>query len=121
MRISQTRESICPWGNYRVLFKGPDYQVKRIEIKPGLRFSLQKHMKRAETWVVVEGHGTATIGKKQAKVTRGSIVRVAVRQVHRMHNTGKRPLVLIEVQLGDYLGEDDILRLEDDFDRALAV
>ena len=107
-----------PWGNYEVLLKGEDYQVKRIRLKPGLRFSLQKHMKRAETWVVVSGEGVATVGKKEIGVKRGSVVNVGVEEIHRMHNTGQEPLVLIEVWFADYLGEDDILRLEDDFNRA---
>ena len=107
-----------PWGRYTVLFKGRDHQVKRMQVDPGLRFSLQKHKKRAETWVVVSGHGTATLAGKKIKVTRGSVVRVGVGQTHRMHNTGKEPLVFFEVQFGDYLGEDDIIRLEDDFNRA---
>ena len=109
---------IRPWGGYEVLREGIDFKVKRIEVKPGLRLSLQKHFKRAETWVVVEGQGVATIGKKEQRVKRGSVIQLPVGQVHRMHNTGKGPLVFIEVQLGDYLGEDDILRLEDDFNRA---
>ena len=106
------------WGNFCVIFKGPDYQAKRIEIKPGLRFSLQWHRKRAETWVVAEGRGVATLGKKEIKVMRGSVVRVPIRQIHRMHNTGKKPLVFFEIQFGNYLGEDDIIRLQDDFNRA---
>ena len=107
-----------PWGNFRVRFKGPDYQVKRIEIRPGLRLSLQKHKKRSETWVVADGKGVATVGRKEIRVKRGSIVCVPCGRVHRMHNTGKRPLVFFEVQFGDYLGEDDIIRLQDDFSRA---
>ena len=107
-----------PWGGYEILREAADFKVKRIEVKPGMRFSLQKHFKRAEIWVVVEGHGTATVGKKEVPVQRGSVIQVALEEVHRMHNTGKGPLVFIEVQLGEYLGEDDIVRLEDDFNRA---
>ncbi len=106
-----------PWGNYTVLLKDTNFQVKRIEIKPRLRFSLQKHMKRAEKWIVTAGAGVATVGDKQVPVQRGSFIDVACGQVHRMHNTGDQPLVFIEVQFGDYLGEDDIIRLEDDFSR----
>ena len=114
MNTSDTR----PWGGYTVLFKGPDYQVKRIEIKPGLRFSLQKHFKRAEKWIVISGSGVAIVGTKKVPVKRGSIIEVSVEEVHRMHNTGAEPLIFIEVQFGEYLGEDDIQRLEDDFQRA---
>lgn len=106
-----------PWGNYNILFAGDDFQVKRVEISPGSRLSLQKHSKRAEKWIVVAGSGIATVGKKKIAVKRESVVQIAVNEVHRLHNTGKKPLVVIEVQYGDYLGEDDILRLEDDFGR----
>ena len=107
-----------PWGHYVVLFKGNGYQLKRIEIKPGLRFSLQKHSERAETWVILSGRGTATLGKKTVSVRRGRVLHVGVRQAHRMHNRDKKkPLVFIEVQLGKYLGEDDVVRLQDDFNR----
>lgn len=107
-----------PWGGYTVLLKGPDYQIKRIEVKPGFRFSLQKHFKRAEKWVVVSGLGIAVVGGREIPVKRGTTVDVPVEEVHRMHNTGNEPLVFIEVQLGEYLREDDIVRLEDDFKRA---
>lgn len=106
-----------PWGGYEVLQTGDTHQVKRIEVAAGKRFSLQTHARRAEVWVVVGGEGKATVGKKEIAVRRGSVVQVGVGEVHRMHNTGQDPLVFIEVQLGDYLGEDDIVRLEDDFDR----
>ncbi len=111
-----------PWGNYRVLASGPGYQIKRIEVGPKLRFSLQKHLKRSETWVVLSGQGLATIGRKKIKVRRGSVIEVGLKQVHRMQNTqSRKPLVFIEVQLGRYLGEDDIVRLEDDFQRVTPV
>ena len=107
-----------PWGRYEVIQNAPDYKVKRIEVFPGKRFSLQKHFKRAETWMITSGEGIATVGQKEIPVKRGSVVQVALEEVHRMHNTGKEPLVFIEVQLGSYFGEDDIVRLEDDFKRA---
>ena len=106
-----------PWGEYTVLYVGPDYQVKRVEVGPGLRLSLQKHAKRAEKWTVVSGEGVATLGKKETKVQRGDVFEIPVGEVHRIHNTGKQPLILIEVQFGSYLGEDDIVRFEDDFGR----
>ena len=107
-----------PWGHYTVLFAAAGFQVKRIEVNPSARLSLQTHARRAETWIVTAGEGVATVGKNETPVKRGSVVQVAVKKTHRMKNTGKRPLVFIEVQMGDYLGEDDILRLEDDFNRA---
>ena len=106
-----------PWGCYAVLHTADGFQVKRVEISPSKRLSLQTHAKRTETWVVVSGEGAAILGKKEVAVRRGSVVQVGVGEVHRMHNTGPKPLVFIEVQLGDYLGEDDIVRLEDDFNR----
>lgn len=106
-----------PWGNYRILYKEPGIQVKRIEVKPGLRFSLQKHLRRSEDWIVTAGEGIATIGKKEIGVRQGSMLKVPCGEVHRMYNTGNAPLVFIEVQFGEYLGEDDIVRLEDDFGR----
>ena len=110
-------DDVRPWGSSVVLHKGHDYQLKRIEVNPKLRFSLQKHLKRAEKWIVVSGAGVATVGKKEIPVKRGSIVEVALEEVHRMHNTGAEKLVFIELQLGEYFGEDDIIRLEDDFNR----
>lgn len=95
----------------------PGSQVKRIEIKPKSRFSLQTHRRRAEKWIVIAGKGIATLGKRKIPVKPGSFLDVPRGVVHRMHNSGSRPLVLIEVQFGSYLGEDDIVRLEDDFGR----
>lgn len=106
-----------PWGNYQILLKEPGIQVKRIEVKPGLRFSLQKHLKRTEKWIVTVGSGVARVGSKEIAIQTGSILEVPCGELHRMHNTGKVPLVFIEVQFGEYVGEDDIVRLEDDFGR----
>lgn len=114
MLIEETR----PWGNYKVLLQEPGFQVKRIEVSPGARLSLQKHLKRAERWTIAAGEGLATIGTDQVRVRAGSFVEVGEGQVHRIQNTGTIPLVVIEVQLGDELDENDIVRLEDDFGRA---
>lgn len=107
-----------PWGRYEVLFLSGNTQVKRIEVDPQMRFSLQKHAQRAEKWIVIAGTGVVTLGRKEIRVERGSVIEVGVGEVHRMHNTGDQPLAFIEVQFGDYLGEDDITRLEDDFSRS---
>lgn len=115
--FSPLEKDVRPWGRYEVLLKSSDFQVKRIEINPGSRFSLQKHFRRSETWVVTSGEGVATVGTRELPVRRGSVIEVALGEVHRMHNTGRSALVLIEVQMGDYLGEDDIQRLSDDYDR----
>jgi len=108
----------CPWGNYKVLHKEPGIQIKRIEIKPGLRFSLQKHLHRSEKWIVISGKGIVTLGKKKFPVKESLFFDVPKGTRHRMRNTGKNPLAFIEVQFGDYLGEDDIIRFEDDFGRS---
>lgn len=107
-----------PWGNYRVLLREPGIQVKRIEIHPHSRFSLQKHLKRAEKWTILSGVGVATVASRRIKLKAGTTLEVAKGQVHRMENTGRKPLVVIEVQFGHYLGEDDIIRLADDFGRS---
>lgn len=93
-------------------------QVKRIEVKPGLRFSLQKHLKRSEKWIIVSGRGIVTLGKRKVSVQPGSFIDVPKKKIHRMQNTRKTPLVFIETQFGDYLEEDDIIRIEDDFGRS---
>ncbi len=107
-----------PWGRYEVIASEKGTQAKRIEIHPGKRFSLQKHQKRSEKWMIMTGHGSATVGEKQWEVGPGSFVEVPCGEIHRMHNIGSAPLVFIEVQFGDYLGEDDIIRIEDDFGRS---
>jgi mannose-6-phosphate isomerase-like protein (cupin superfamily) len=106
-----------PWGNYTVLCCEPGFQVKRVELLPGLRLSLQKHAQRAEKWLVVSGKALVTVGQTKEAAEKGSFIDIPCGQLHRIQNTGKDPLVFIEVQLGDYLGEDDIVRLEDDFGR----
>jgi mannose-1-phosphate guanylyltransferase/mannose-6-phosphate isomerase len=106
-----------PWGNYEQLDKGENYQVKRITVKPGGKLSLQKHRHRAEHWVVVAGQAQVTIGDSMKTLKANESVHVALGAVHRLANCGDEPLVLIEVQTGDYLGEDDIIRLEDNYNR----
>lgn len=107
-----------PWGNYTVLHCEPGFQVKRVELLPGLRLSLQKHAKRSEKWVVVSGKALVTVGETHKTAEKGSFIDIPCDQLHRIQNSGKEPLIFIEVQLGDYLGEDDIVRIEDDFGRA---
>ena len=111
--LSETR----PWGKYEVLHSESGFQVKRVEVNPASRLSLQKHAQREELWTVVSGEGVAVIGENEIKVKKGSTIRVPSGAKHRMGNTGKVPLVFIEVQIGEYLGEDDIVRFEDDYNR----
>lgn len=106
-----------PWGNYQVLFSEPGMQVKRVELNPGHRLSLQKHAQRAEHWTITSGEALATLNDKEITLKRGQTLYVPIGAVHRIANSGKSPLVFVEVQLGDYLGEDDIVRLADDFGR----
>ena len=107
-----------PWGWYETLCLGTRFQVKRIMVKPGGVLSLQSHMHRSEHWVVVEGTAEVTIGEEVRLVTENEGVYIPLGTVHRMANRGQLPMYLIEVQTGAYLGEDDIVRYEDVYDRA---
>jgi mannose-6-phosphate isomerase-like protein (cupin superfamily) len=107
-----------PWGSYTVLDHGDGYQVKHIEVLPGKRLSYQKHAHRSEHWVVVQGQAIVTLDGQDRSLAQGDTVDVAVGAAHRIANPGDSRLVFIEVQRGDYLGEDDIVRLADDFGRA---
>jgi mannose-6-phosphate isomerase len=108
-----------PWGSYTVLDdSAPDHKVKRIVVKPGKRLSYQRHARRAEHWFVVHGEGRVTIEGQDRRVGAGDSVEVPTGAAHRIESTGHDDLVFVEVQHGDYFGEDDIVRLEDDFGRA---
>jgi len=106
-----------PWGSYTVLEDTPGYKIKRIEVEPGKRLSLQKHYHRNEHWIVVSGTATVTVGKITKLIRPNESTYIKMGQVHRLANDGKIPVVLIEAQVGEYTGEDDIVRLEDDFSR----
>ena len=108
-----------PWGEYTVLDEGADFKVKRITVATGRRLSYQRHARREEHWLVVHGTGRVTLEDEEFDVLPGTAVDVAVGAAHRIANTGTtEPLTFIEVQRGDYFGEDDIVRLEDDYGRA---
>jgi mannose-1-phosphate guanylyltransferase / mannose-6-phosphate isomerase len=111
-----------PWGHYQSLDQGPRHQVKRIVVEPGQRLSLQNHAHRAEHWTVVDGVAEITVGPELGKlevltVRPGEHVHIPTGHIHRMANRGGKPMTLIEVQSGEYLGEDDIVRFEDDYGR----
>lgn len=106
-----------PWGMYEVLAEGEDYKVKRIVVHPGHRLSLQMHQRRSEHWVIVAGEAIVTLDDKEIRLRANEEALVPVRTKHRVANPGTIPLVFIEVQCGDYLGEDDITRFEDDYAR----
>lgn len=107
-----------PWGTYTVLEEAPTFKVKRIEVLPGKRLSYQKHAQRAEHWVVVAGTAKVTLDGREITVRNGEAIDIPVGAAHRVENPGSDDLIFIEVQRGNYLGEDDIVRLEDDFGRA---
>ncbi|MFZ0171470.1 MAG: phosphomannose isomerase type II C-terminal cupin domain [Acidimicrobiales bacterium] len=107
-----------PWGSYVVLDEAVDHKVKRIVVLPHKRLSLQVHRLRSEHWFVVEGAGLVTLGDATVSVGAGDSVDIPVGTAHRVENTGDVDLVFIEVQHGESFGEDDIVRLEDDFGRA---
>ncbi|MCX6512534.1 MAG: phosphomannose isomerase type II C-terminal cupin domain [Actinobacteria bacterium] len=108
-----------PWGEYLVLDDAAaDHKVKRITVNPGQRLSYQKHAKRSEHWFVVSGLGGVTRDGTVTEVKAGEAIDIPVGTAHRVENIGTEVLVFIEVQHGSYFGEDDIVRLEDDFGRA---
>jgi len=107
-----------PWGYYQSIDQGARYQVKRIVVTPGQRLSLQKHYHRAEHWIVVKGTAEVTRGEEIKIVHENESIYLPIGVIHRLANPGKINLELIEVQTGSYTGEDDIVRIEDIYDRA---
>ncbi len=106
-----------PWGSFTILEEGTRYKIKRIVVDPQQRLSLQMHYHRSEHWVVIKGTAKVTIGKEEHLIHENESIYVPKSEVHRLENPGKVPLELIEVQVGEYVGEDDILRFEDIYDR----
>ena len=107
-----------PWGYYEVLADEPDHKVKRIVVYPRKRLSLQKHNKRSEHWFVLSGQGIVTLDGERLNKKGGESVNIPCGSSHRIENTGTVDLKFIEVQTGEYFGEDDIERLEDDYGRS---
>ena len=108
-----------PWGNFTVLDDGDYFKVKRIEVLPGKRLSYQRHSRRAEHWFVVRGTAKVTLNGAEILVGAGNAIDIPVETAHRVENPDTlETLVFIETQTGDYFGEDDIVRLDDDFGRA---
>ncbi|MBX2862180.1 MAG: phosphomannose isomerase type II C-terminal cupin domain [Leptolyngbyaceae cyanobacterium MAG.088] len=106
-----------PWGSFTVLEEGKGYKIKRIEVKPGHRLSLQMHHHRSEHWIVVSGTAKVVCGDKEILLCTNQSTYVPACTAHRLENSGVIPLILIEVQNGEYLGEDDIIRYQDDYAR----
>lgn len=106
-----------PWGSFTILEEGHGYKIKRIEVKPGHRLSLQMHHHRSEHWIVVSGTAKVICGEKELVLSSNQSTYVPQCTQHRLENPGVINLVLIEVQNGEYLGEDDIIRFQDDYAR----
>lgn len=112
------REEHRPWGCFEILSDDRgDHKVKRITVWSGKRLSLQYHARRSEHWVVITGDGLVSVGDSQVRLGPGQSIDIPLRAPHRIENIGDEPLVFIEVQQGEYFGEDDIVRIEDDFGR----
>jgi len=112
------RTVMRPWGSYTVLEEGPRFKIKRIVVRPGASLSLQKHRHRSEHWVVVSGTARVTNGREERLVGVDESTYIPAGTPHRLSNPGRIDCVMIEVQSGDYVGEDDIVRLEDHYGRA---
>ena len=107
-----------PWGSFTVLDEGDGFKVKRISVNPGHKLSLQYHHQRSEHWTVVHGVATVNVGEDVKTVKVNESVYIPLKEKHALANEGEELMQLIEVQIGDYLGEDDIVRLEDRYGRA---
>ena len=116
-RIETIERTERPWGWYETVSEVAGNKVKRIRVHPGQQLSLQKHHRRAEHWVVVLGTARITLDERQFDLQTGQACDIAVGQVHRLSNLTAEPVEIVEVQFGDYLGEDDIVRLEDIYGR----
>lgn len=106
-----------PWGSYTVLEENRNYKIKRIEVNPGHRLSLQMHHHRSEHWIVVSGTARVTKGDEVSIININESTFIPMGKLHRLENPGIIPLIIIEVQSGEYLGEDDIVRFDDDYQR----
>lgn len=106
-----------PWGSYTVIEEGPRYKIKRIVVKPGAKLSLQKHAHRSEHWIVIDGTARVTKGEEVFDLAENQSTYISIGELHRLENPGTEPLAIVEVQSGEYLGEDDIERFEDTYGR----
>lgn len=108
---------IRPWGVFFVIHDESNYKLKRIEVNPGGRLSYQYHEKRSEAWTIVQGKGTIKLDDKIKDYYKGQTIIIPQGSKHRIQNNGQEKLIFIEVQTGSYFGEDDIIRIEDDYNR----
>lgn len=109
--------AVRPWGEWHTLEEGPNYKIKKLTVSPGHRLSLQSHNHRSEHWVVVSGTAKVTCNDTEAVLHVNQSTYIPAGATHRLENPGKIPLIIIEVQNGEYLGEDDIVRYQDDYHR----
>ena len=116
--VTFMKETVTPpWGRWTVLEDNVDFKVKKIEVLPGKRLSYQKHFKRSEHWMVVKGRAKVTLDGEEIFLDEGNYIDIPKRALHRIENVGADPLIFIEIQHGTYFGEDDIIRVEDDYGR----
>lgn len=118
MTSDVSAHDVRPWGSYYVVDTGPGYKTKRLVVHPGGRLSYQRHRRRAEHWFVVIGEAQVTLDGGECTLYAGESIDIPLGVAHRVANNGPGELVLVEVQTGDYFGEDDIERLDDDYGRA---
>lgn len=109
---------VRPWGEYFVLEDAPTHKVKRIVVKPGGRLSYQYHQHREERWIIVQGEAIITLDGEEQLYKEGAVAQIPLGAKHRIQNRSSKDLVFVEVQLGTYFGEDDIVRIEDDYQRS---
>lgn len=117
LRTETIERTLRPWGWYETISEVPGNKIKRIGVNPGQKLSLQKHHQRAEHWVVTQGVALVTLDDQALELRPGQSCDIAVGQVHRLANLTDGPVEIVEVQFGSYLGEDDIVRLQDDYGR----
>ena len=116
-RLETVERTPRPWGWYETVSEVAGHKIKRIHVTPGQQISLQKHARRAEHWLVVQGVARVTLGDQVFDLPTGGHCDIALGQVHRLANRTAEPVEIVEVQFGSYLGEDDIVRLQDDYGR----
>ena len=116
-QIDTLKSEVRPWGSFTIIKENKSFKIKKIEIQPGMRLSYQFHKKRSETWVIIEGEGEIWLDDKIISYKKGDTIIIPRTMKHRISNQGKTKTVLIEIQTGEYFGEDDIVRIEDDFNR----
>lgn len=115
--MSYLDSEVRPWGSYHIICNDKKFKIKKIEVNPGQRLSYQYHNKRSETWTVISGIANVTINDKDYVLNAGDSITIPLKAKHRVENKGLNSLIFIEVQTGSYFGEDDIVRLEDDYNR----